>query len=382
MEARSRPVIALVLALLAALLLAPQALAQPTSPSASAPVTFGGGTVEWGFANRWRCYVAGNIARGQTEVSGGVEKIPGTLATGALCTGRNAGSEAFRFPIKGGSFEDGKLELTLRGTVRFWGHDYHVPGNTTPQLDTRFTNLRIVFENGVGTLIADTAGATMDNPAPVTRLNVPIVSVDYGGDPGTPVDGGLSWTGLETALTADGATVFGSYPEGEPFDALSIVAMYGTPQTSPDPEPEVTPAPTPVPTVVSPAPTATPAPTVVAPVAPAAKVTKVKRAPTLSTKRTADLATVACPKDAVAGCRVSVPRSVKVTIAGKRYTVPLSITTRLVAGRSATVRVKLGGAAANRLRGRSVKVKVKITTTVAGKATSSTVTVTLKGRAR
>lgn len=349
--------------------------------SAPAPVTFGGGTVEWGFANRWRCYVVGNVARGQIEVSGGVEKIPGTLATGSLCAGRNAGSEALRFPIKGGSVHDGKLELTLRGTVRFWGHDYHVPGNTTPQLDTRFTNLRLVVEDGAGTLIADTAGATMEHPTPVTRTNVKLVSVDFGGDAGTPVDGGLAWSGLETQLTAEGSTVFGSYPEGEPFDALSIVAKYGTPQTTPDPEPEVEATPTPVPTVVAPAPTPTPAPTVT-PAASKAQVTGAKRAATLSTKRTATLATVACPKDAAGGCRVSVPKSVRVTIAGRRYTVTLSTTTRLVAGKSATVRAKLSSTAARRLRGRSVKVKVKIATTVAGQAASSTVTVTLKGRAR
>ncbi|MBE2320884.1 HtaA domain-containing protein [Solirubrobacter sp. CPCC 204708] len=368
MEGTGRPRwgAALALAVLAVLLSSPQASAEP--------VTFGGGTVDWGFANRWRCYVVGNVARGQIEVSGGVEKVAGTPATGPLCTGRNAGSEVLRFPIRGGSYDAGKLSLSLRGTVRFWGHDHHRPGNTTPQLDTRFTNLRIVAEGATGTLMADTTGATLENPTPITRTNVPVVRIDLTARDATPIDGGLGWSTLPTALTAEGAQVFGSYPEGEPFDPLTIAARFGTPQTDPD---SADPAPTPTPTPSTPA---APAPT---PEPAAARVATVAAGkPRLSSRRVATLATVACPAGAAAGCSVRVPKTLRLTIAGKRYAATLSTKTRLGAGRAGTVKLKLGSAAAKRLRGRSTKVKLEVTTTIAGKATSSTVTVTLQGRTR
>ncbi|MDO8187792.1 HtaA domain-containing protein, partial [Conexibacter sp. CPCC 205706] len=194
------------------------------------PVTFAGGHVDWGIAERWRCYVVGTVARGAIEVSGGIEKIPGTLATGGLCNGRNAGSEQLRWPVTSGSYDpaSGRLELALGGSVRFWGHDYHTPGDTTPLLDTRIGNLKIVVENGVGTLYADASGATMDDPLPKSWTQVALVSFALAGGPGVG-ESGVSWAPAETALTAAGAPVFGSYAEGEAFDALTIAPQFGTP---------------------------------------------------------------------------------------------------------------------------------------------------------
>ncbi len=73
---------------------------------------------------------------------------PARSATAATPARRRCASR-----VRGGSYDpaSGRLEVRLDGAVRFWGHDYHVPGSTTPQLDTRFANLRIVVENGVGT---------------------------------------------------------------------------------------------------------------------------------------------------------------------------------------------------------------------------------------
>lgn len=86
-----------------------------------------GGHVGWGVANRWRRYLTGSVARGATEVAGGVERVPGTAATGGLCAGGAAGSEALRFPVRGGSWDPaaGRLEVRLGGSVRFWGHAHH-----------------------------------------------------------------------------------------------------------------------------------------------------------------------------------------------------------------------------------------------------------------
>ncbi|MDR9369968.1 HtaA domain-containing protein, partial [Conexibacter sp. JD483] len=243
-----------------------QPVSLTVSRALSEPATFGGGWVEWGVAERWRCYVVGNVARGGIVVAGGAEQVPGTLASGTLCNGRNAGSERLRFPLRGGTYDpaSGRATFTLGGSVRFWGHDYHVPGDTRPQLDTTFSNLRIVLDGGVGTLYADAVGGTMDSPAPVTRTGVALVSVDLTGSGAAPFEGGLGWNALPTTLTAAGAEVFGSYSAGETFDPLTISALFGTPQVDPEPGPAPLPSPpAPLPAPL-PAPTPTPAPAAVA----------------------------------------------------------------------------------------------------------------------
>ncbi|MDO8211013.1 HtaA domain-containing protein [Conexibacter sp. CPCC 206217] len=363
----------------------------------TAPVTFGGGHVDWGFSERWRCYVVGNVARGQIELSGGVERIGGTLASGSLCTGRNAGSEQLRFPVRGGRYDpaSGRLEVALGGSVRFWGHDYHVPGNTTPQLDTRFSNLRVVADATTGTLYADAVGATMEHPEPVTRTGVALVRVDLTGVSPAPFEGGLGWNSLATTLTATGAEVFGSYPEGEPFDRLALAPRLGAPQPDPEPGPDPTPDPLPdpgsrqptppVPTPVpgpGPTPTPTPAP---APRAAAATPRVVSAAATtvVDPRRFATVATVVCPAAASGGCRLGTPRQARVTIGGRRYAVRVIAPQRVAAGRRAIVRVQLTKAAARRLAGRRAVVRIALTTTAGGRRTSRTVTVRItRGAAR
>lgn len=342
----------------------------------STPVTFGGGTLDWGFANRWRCYVVGNVARGGIVVSGGATQVPGTLATGSLCNGRDAGSEIVRFGIRGGSYDPATkaLELRLRGSVRFWGHDHHVPGSTRPQLDTTFSNLRLVATGATGTLYADTSGSTMEAPDPVSRTNVPLVTVTLSSDP-VARDGGLDWSGLETALTAAGRAVFGNYPEGEPFDPISLSAAFGTPE--PDPQPPVTP--------VIPAPPATP----VAPVAPQPQPVKApeaivaaRNALTVNAQRIAQIARLSCPAGGRA-CTVTVPKQVTVKIAGKKLRATVLAPRTIAAGRSATVRVQLTKRAAARLTGRSATISVRVKVSArGGRAVTRVVKVTLKGAKR
>ncbi|MDO8188570.1 HtaA domain-containing protein [Conexibacter sp. JD483] len=340
------------------------------SPVTSA-VSFGGGHVDWGFAERWRCYVVGNVARGGIVPGAGATQVPGTLATGTLCNGRNAGSEIVRFGIRGGSFDpaSGVLELKLRGTVRFWGHDYHVPGDTRPQLDTTFSNLRLVVTGDSGTLYADTVGATMDAPTPVTRTNVAIVSARL---PSGPVarDGGLDWSGIETTLTAAGAEVFGSYPAGEPFDPIAISADFGTPE--PDavvdqPQPPVQQPPVQQPPVTR------------APVAKAAgTIAAGAKATTVGKTGVAQVATLRCA--AGARCTVTVPKRLTLKIAGKRYAATVSSPKAIAAGKRGVVTLKLSKKAAAKLAGRSVKVKLRVTVRASGaRAVTKTVTVTLKG---
>ncbi len=122
------------------------------------------------------------------------------------------------------------------------------------------------------------------------------------------------------------------------------------------------------------------APPVIAPpaaAAPSAKVTAPKTSK-LSKARLAALATIACPAGAT--CRVSAPKTVKVKIRKRRFTLTILGTGSIAAGRKATLRVRLTKAAAKRLRKKTVKVKLRLTTTVNGIATSRTVSVKVKGR--
>jgi hypothetical protein len=334
------------------------------------PVTFGGGHLDWGFANRWRCYVVGSVARGAIVPGDGATQVPGTVANGPLCNGREAGSEVVRFGIRGGAYDPatGALELRLRGSVRFHGHDYHVPGSTRPQLDTTFSNLRVVASGTSGTLYADVAGATLEAPVPVARTNVPLVSIAL---PNGPVarSGGLDWSGLETTLTAEGAAVFGSYPAGEPFDPVAIAADFGTPEPEPQPGPAQQPQPGPQP---APQPRA------------ASRATIASGARTVALKRGARVATIArlrCP--AGSACAVKTPKRVAVRIAGKRHVLAVLAPKRIAAGRAATVRVRLTRKAAARLAGRRAAVKVRVQVTAPGtSATVKVVEVTVKGARR
>jgi hypothetical protein len=346
------------------------------SPAASGVVTFGSGTVDWGFAERWRCYVTGTIARGAIEPGAGVARVPGSAANGATCAAGDARSEALRFPVRGGSWDaaSGRLEVRLGGSVRFWGHAHHVPGDTRPQLDTTFSNLRVVVEGGRGALYADTVGATMDNPTPVTRQGVELVSLDLAGLSPSPTADGLAWTAVPTALTSAGAGVFDQYPVGEPFDPVSLSLVYGTPQ--PDPEtPPSSGGEQPAPGTPSDPPVVVP-PTVRAP---AATVAVVKGRQLVGAKRLARLATVACPARA-GRCTVTAPARVRVAIGGRRHVARVVVSKAVRAGRRAAVRLQLTRAAVERLRGRTATVKVKLVVRAGKAVTRKTATVRIGAR--
>ncbi|HET6510301.1 MAG TPA: HtaA domain-containing protein [Baekduia sp.] len=343
------------------------------------PVTFGSGTFDWGFANRWRCYVVGSVARGGIDVSGGVTRVPGTEATGSLCPGAGEGSRALRFPVLGQGYDPttGRLEVRLGGTVRFWGHAHHVPGDATPQLDTTFSRLRLVAQGTTGTIYADVVGATMEHPEPVTRVAVPIATVDLDQAGPTPDgDVGLSWSDATTKLTAEGAEAFGSYPAGEPFDPVSMALRFGTPQAD-DSAPETPVIEQPIVPASPVAPVAPPASTIdpgVTPVPIAGEGTRLTARParfsigtavhTLGTTRTATVATVTCA--AKTTCALTAPSKAKIRIAGKSYTITIAAPKRLAAGRKATIRIALPKAALSRLRGRTATVAFTVTVKAGG----------------
>jgi len=120
-------------------------------------------------------------------------------------------------------------------------------------------------------------------------------------------------------------------------------------------------------------------PTTVKPVVLSAKaITARARVQTVSTERLVTVATLACPKGG-GSCKLTVPKRVKVTIAGKRYTATVLAARTLKAGKRATLRVRLSKAAVSRLKGRTAMVRIKVTVSANGRKVARTVKVTIKG---
>ncbi|HTT94600.1 MAG TPA: HtaA domain-containing protein [Solirubrobacterales bacterium] len=344
-------------------------------------VTFGSGSFEWGFANRWRCYVVGTVAQGGIELAGGVERVPGTTATGSLCPAAGAGSEALRFPVAGGRYDpaDGTLEVDLEGSVRFWGH---VSGGV-PALDTTFSDLHLEASGATGTLYADAVGPTLADPTVRRREDIALVTVDLAGA-GPIADGtdGLTWSGAKSALTAAGAEVFGAYPEGEPFDPIAMDLRFGTPREAPpgtggpggsDDAPQGLPA--------GPAadqPPALPATLTDAKAkGPAARVRQARGVQALGAGRVAALGAVACP--GTVPCRLVAPRRVAVRIDGHRYVVAVLAARWIKAGATGTLRARLPRAAVRDLAGGRTRIAVPVKVFAAGTETKRTLRVTLRG---
>jgi hypothetical protein len=341
-----------------------------------------GGTVDWGVAERWRCYVVGTIARGGIDVGGGVTRTAGTLAEGPLCAGHDAGSEALRFPVLSGSYDPdgGKLSVRLGGTVRFWGH---VPaGGGAPALDTTFSNLHVEGTGDVGTIYGDAVGATMDDPEPARHVDVPLVRVDLGGRGPTVTDAGLSWTPAPTTLTAEGAAVFGAYPAGEPFDPVAL-SLSGEAAPAPAGEdPAAGPASSPAIQVLQTIQQITqilpaPVPAVAAPPRPTIVPFSTRRA--LDASGRATIARVRCPATGGA-CEIGTPKRARITVGGRRYGVTLSHPGRVRAGGVALVRVRVPASARRALVGRTAALRTRVTVTCAGRTTARTAIVRLTAK--
>jgi hypothetical protein len=304
--------------------------------------------LDWGFANRWRCYVTGFIAQGGIDTTGGITRPEGTEASGSLCPLAGADSRGFRFPVTGGRYdsETGGLEVDLGGTVRFWGH---VSGGK-PALDTTFSALSLVAQGDSGQIFADVTGATQEDPEPVTREHIPVVDVDLAGA-GPTVDGdSVSWSGATTTLTAQGAEAFGSYPEGEPFDPVSTDLALGEVITDPDPDPDAK--------------------------GPAPKLKSAAHRQRLNGKRVVRLGTVICP--AVKSCRILTPRKVRIKVSGRRFTARVLSPSRIAAGRAGTVKVKLPGKAARHLEGGKAVIKLTVRASHNGMWTKKNLKVTVR----
>ncbi len=272
-----------------------------TVPSTE-PISFKGGTVDWGISNRWRCYVTGSVAQGTIELGQGVVKVPGTTPTGSLCTGDNpatgepwgTGGEGYRFTVAGGSFEPEtqKLKVDLRGSVRFLGHRHHSPDGTA-LLDTEISGLSIEADlaTGRGFVQVDAIGSTMENPDPFRFDDIKLVTFDASGLNVEPKNGQVEIEGIETALHEEGAGVI-TYTPGERFDPLGLTLDVG-PREEPGPDPDPDPEPKPT-------------------VKPRVKRVGVKR---LGARTV--VARVACPAASSSACVLKLPRKMRLKARGK-----------------------------------------------------------------
>jgi hypothetical protein len=336
-------------------------------------VDFGSGHLDWGVKQSFREYIVNQ--GGSYTASDGATKLPGSYG-------------GFRFDILGGAYDEetGAGDLLVDGTVHFTAHD--------GELDMTIKNLRIELAGASGVLRADVVSKDLETDEMRNCVDVglgelgPVVSpVET-----TDGDGGLSWASIPVELTEAGAVPFGGfYVAEEAIDPLApLAAEYGTPQPRPDRGEE--------PLVDNCADeggggggtgggetgggggtgggtTNPPAPVDDAPAPP--KVSGVAKPVTLGAGRVAKIATLRCGG---ASCTVKAPKSVKVKIKRKSYSVRVLAPKSLKAGKSGQLRVKLSKAARKALAGRRTTVKVKVTLTADGRKTTKTIKATLKAK--
>lgn len=151
-------------------------------------------SLEWGFKESFRGYIEG-IAAGGWELADIEYAYPAFVWSGG------AGSI---------DVEAGTGLVSYSGSVRFTGHD--------GALDTTLANARIELAGDTGYVVFDVTGETQGGEA-VGAPGVRFVSFDV--PAGSLAGEALVLEGAATTLTPEGAAAFGTYAEGEEFDALS-----------------------------------------------------------------------------------------------------------------------------------------------------------------
>jgi hypothetical protein len=183
----------------AAVLAAPVPLAVTTT-APTTQCTAESGSFTWGVKESFRAYISGSIANGEWSTEGDIG-----YATPAFFSDAMAGSVELE-PLSG--------ELGVEGAIRFTGHD--------GILDTTLSNLRIVVDSPDRlVVVVDVRGTTQDF-VPVDSAGVRFLTGDLAAAQWSDSSDGLLIESIPLTLTADGAEAFGTYPEGEPFDPLTL----------------------------------------------------------------------------------------------------------------------------------------------------------------
>lgn len=155
----------------------------------------------WGFKETFRAYIDGSIANGEWTTDGDVSyETP--VFTWAAGTG-------------GADLEEGALDVQYSGSVRFTGHG--------GALDTTVANPRVVVDGDSAVLLLDVTGTTQAGDV-VEATAVEFAELDLSGVDAARDGDTVTWADVPATLTAAGAEAFGTYPEGEALDPVTIVA--------------------------------------------------------------------------------------------------------------------------------------------------------------
>ncbi|GAA3081407.1 HtaA domain-containing protein [Streptomyces rectiviolaceus] len=213
------------------------ALAADGGSAAAAPkVELKDGTLDWGFKESFRKYVAG-MALGKIEATDGAKQA--------------ADNGVFTFTDGTGTYDTGThaTDTAFKGSVRF--------SSTAHGFDIKVSDVKVRTEGTGGAVQADVSlNGTAQNDIDLAKLDL------TGIKPGTGEGGAMTFKDIPATLTADGAKAFnGMYKEGDKLDPATLsVKAGGAPTEKPTETPKPTDKPTETPKPTE-KPTQTPKPT-------------------------------------------------------------------------------------------------------------------------
>ncbi|MGC5364023.1 HtaA domain-containing protein [Streptomyces sp. DT24] len=230
MAATRRP-IALAAAVATAAALGATAFALPalaadstgTTATAAAKWELKDGTLDWGFKESFRKYLASPFAGGKITVKDGVTQA--------------AGNGVFTFTGGKGAYDTTShaTDTAFDGSVNFYAHD--------GVLDITMTDVKVSTSGATGAITADVA--TPEG----TKNDVAVAALDLSAvRPGQGADGVMVFKDIPATLTKAGSDAFnGQYKEGDALDpaTLSVTAVR---PADPDPTQKPTEKPTEKPT--------------------------------------------------------------------------------------------------------------------------------------
>ncbi|MEU4272828.1 HtaA domain-containing protein [Streptomyces sp. NPDC026092] len=206
------------------------------------------GTLDWGFKESFRKYLASPMAAGRTTVAGGAKQA--------------ADNGVFTFVHGTGTYDTGTHATanSFKGSVHFEAHH--------GVLDITLSDVKLSTKGTAaptGEITADVVTKGNDGKF-VTRDDVAIAALDMSKvRPGQGAGGAMVFKDIPAKLTKGGAEAFaGFYKEGDALDAATLTVKAGGTKPTPTPTPtQTTPTPTPTPTKTTAPPTT--APTTTAP---------------------------------------------------------------------------------------------------------------------
>ena len=291
-------------------------------------------------------------------------------------------------PVKLAVGQDSNCALLENGSVWCWGSNEsgrlgigslsNADENDDPRqvvgLDSGVTDISInskhvcVIKSGevwcwgdgqagkLGNGSTDAQGGDSGVPVKVANLTG-VTSVAAGGGHTCAIAGGERWCwGSNNHLQLGTDAI-------ESFSGVPVKVTGATPPTPPAPTPPV---------VVPPPPATPPVPT--------ATITVTRGAARLSRTRIATLATILCPASANVPCRLIAPKTLKIKIKRKTFTVKILVAGSIPRGGRVSLRTQLTAAARRRLGRTTVTIKVPISTVVNGVSRRTTVTARVTGR--